>query len=139
MGGMWRVPTILIVIYKYIKCAIKIVDSFPLQWLQKLLLEECSPNANKLKRFSFSNYYLKWQVPLCCFFSTIQKFQSAYPWLDSLSNINIQCLHLPTWTLMGLRTGPQIRVSHKCSSMNFQSPKKPKSRNSKVKCYLHST
>lgn len=51
------VPTIFILIYKYIKYAIKIVDSFPLQLLQKLLLEECSPNPNKLKRFSFSNHY----------------------------------------------------------------------------------
>lgn len=51
------VPTIFILIYKYIKYAIKIVDSFPLQLLQKLLLEECSPNPNKFKRFSFSNHY----------------------------------------------------------------------------------
>lgn len=58
VGGMWRVvPTIFIVIYKYIKYAIKIVDSFPLQLLQKLLSEECSPNSNKLNRFSFSNHY----------------------------------------------------------------------------------
>lgn len=39
VGGKWRVPTILIVIYKYIKYAIKIVNFFPLHLLQKLLLE----------------------------------------------------------------------------------------------------
>lgn len=55
---MWRVvPTIFIVIYKYIKYAIKIVNSFPLQLLQKLLSEECSPNPNKLNRFSLLNHY----------------------------------------------------------------------------------
>lgn len=39
------------VIYKYIKYAIKIVNSFPLHLLQKLLLEECSLNPDKRKRF----------------------------------------------------------------------------------------
>lgn len=53
---MWRVPTILIVIYKYIKYAIKIVDSFPLHLFQKLLSEECSRNPNKLQRVSLSNH-----------------------------------------------------------------------------------
>lgn len=51
MGGGWRVPTTLIVIYKYIKYAIKIVNSFPLHLLQKLLLEECSLSPDKRKRF----------------------------------------------------------------------------------------
>jgi hypothetical protein len=50
VGGMWRVPTTLIVIYKYIKYAIKIVNSFPLHLLEKLLLEECSLNPDKLRR-----------------------------------------------------------------------------------------
>lgn len=51
VGGGWRVPTTLIVIYKYIKYAIKIVNSFPLHLLQKLLLEECSLSPDKRKRF----------------------------------------------------------------------------------------
>lgn len=56
MGDRWRVPTTLIVIYKYIKYAIKIVNSFPLHLLHKLLLEECSLSPDTLKRF-FSNHY----------------------------------------------------------------------------------
>lgn len=51
VGGRWRVPTTLIVIYKYIKYAIKIVNSFPLHLLHKLLLEECSLSPDTLKRF----------------------------------------------------------------------------------------
>lgn len=54
---MWRVPTVLIVIYKYIKYAIKIVDSFPLHLCQKLLSEECSPDPDRLQRVSLSNHY----------------------------------------------------------------------------------
>lgn len=49
VGGMWRVPTTLIVIYKYIKYAIKIVNSFPLHLLEKLFFEEYSLNPDKLR------------------------------------------------------------------------------------------
>lgn len=58
VGGMWRVPTTLTVIYKYIKYAIKIVNSFPLNLLQKLLLKECSFNPDTPKR-SFSPTTMK--------------------------------------------------------------------------------
>lgn len=105
-GGMWRDPTIFIVIYKYIKYAIKIVNSFPLQLLQRLLLEECSPNPNLKGLFPPIIVLLKWQVPLCCFFTT-EKFQTAYTWLDALNNINIQCLYF-LWIPVGLTTGPQM-------------------------------
>lgn len=56
VGGLWRVPTTLIDIYKYIKYAIKIVNSFPLHLLEKLLLEEYSLNPDNLRR-SLCNHY----------------------------------------------------------------------------------
>lgn len=68
VGGMWRVPTTLIDIYKYIKYAIKIVNSFPLHLLEKLLLEEYSLDPDNLGR-SLQSLKMA-SAMLCCFFTT---------------------------------------------------------------------
>lgn len=119
VGGMWRVPTTLIDIYKYIKYAIKIVNSFPLHLLEKLLLEEYSLNPDNLRRSLYAITMKMASAVLCCFFTT-EKLQSARSWLCALSNVNIQCLYFPLWTLV-LRTGPQVlerrqawKLLHKC-------------------------
>lgn len=53
VGGMWRVFIIFIVIYKYIKYVIKIVNFFFLYLFEKFFLEECLFNLDKFRRFFY--------------------------------------------------------------------------------------
>lgn len=98
VGGRWRVPTTLIVLYKYIKYAIKIVN-FSFAFTSEAPLRRVFTQPRQTEKVSFPKDYENGKcLLLCCFFSTTEEFQSAYSWLCALNNINIQCLYLPMWT-----------------------------------------